>query len=104
MKAKPVSYTSGHPAAPYGAQEAHLEALAARPENEVDYSDVPALTEEQFRHARRGVFYRPVKRHITARVDADVLDWVEAEGKGYQTLINAIFRRKCSTPQSRTGK
>ena len=53
---------------------------------------------------RRGVFYRPVKRHITARVDADVLDWVEAEGKGYQTLINAIFRRKCSTPQSRTGK
>jgi uncharacterized protein (DUF4415 family) len=39
-------------------------------------------------------FYRPRKRQITARVDADVLDWLKAQGKGYQSRINAILRRE----------
>ena len=76
------------------AQKAHLKALAARPESEIDHSDIPPLTEEQWKGARRGVFYRPVKRQITARVDADVLDWLKAQGKGYQSRINAILRRE----------
>jgi uncharacterized protein (DUF4415 family) len=42
----------------------------------------------------RGRFYRPVKRQITARVDADVLEWLKGQGKGYQSRINAILRRE----------
>ena len=76
------------------AQKAHLKELAAQPEEKIDYSDVPPVTEEQWRNARRGVFYRPVKRQITARVDADVLDWLKGQGKGYQSRINAILRRE----------
>jgi uncharacterized protein (DUF4415 family) len=34
---------------------------------------------------------------ITARVDADVLDWLKAQGKGYQSRINAILRREMLT-------
>jgi uncharacterized protein (DUF4415 family) len=30
-----------------------------------------------------------VKRQITARVDADVLEWLKSQGKGYQSRINA---------------
>ncbi len=33
------------------------------------------------------------KAHATLRIDADVLDWFRAQGKGYQTRINAILRR-----------
>jgi len=33
------------------------------------------------------------KGHITLRIDAKVLDWFRAQGKGYQTRINAILRR-----------
>lgn len=33
------------------------------------------------------------KAHMTLRVDADVLGWFRAQGKGYQTKINAILRR-----------
>lgn len=33
------------------------------------------------------------KAHTTLRLDADVLDWFRAQGKGYQTRINAILRR-----------
>ena len=94
MKTKTVSYTSDTLPPLTEAQEAHLKTLAAQPESEIDYSDIPTPTEEQFRHARRGVFYRPVKRQITARVDADVLDWLKAQGKGYQSRINAILRRE----------
>ena len=32
------------------------------------------------------------KRHASLRLDADVLDWFKAQGKGYQTRINAVLR------------
>jgi uncharacterized protein (DUF4415 family) len=73
---------------------ANLRALAARPDSEIDFSDVPEMTDEQWKNAERGHFYRPVKRQITARVDADVLEWLKAQGKGYQSRINAILRRE----------
>jgi len=33
------------------------------------------------------------KEHLTLRLDSDVLGWFRAQGKGYQTRINAILRR-----------
>jgi uncharacterized protein (DUF4415 family) len=33
------------------------------------------------------------KGHMTLRVDSDVLAWFRAQGKGYQSRINAILRR-----------
>ena len=33
------------------------------------------------------------KRYIHIGVDHDVLDWFKAQGKGYQTRINAVLRR-----------
>lgn len=33
------------------------------------------------------------KGHMTLRIDSDVLDWFRAQGKGYQSRINAILRR-----------
>jgi len=32
------------------------------------------------------------KAHVSLRLDADVLDWFRAQGRGYQTKINAILR------------
>jgi uncharacterized protein (DUF4415 family) len=34
----------------------------------------------------------PGKDVITLRLDRDVLDWLRAQGKGYQTLINQVLR------------
>ena len=33
------------------------------------------------------------KEQATLRLDADLLDWFRAQGKGYQTRINAILRK-----------
>lgn len=77
-------------------QMERLKALAARPHSEIDTSDIPEMTEEQWQNAvkYRSHFYRPVKRQITARVDADVIAWLKSQGRGYQSRINAILRRE----------
>lgn len=33
------------------------------------------------------------KTQTTLRLDSDMLDWFRAQGKGYQTRINAILRK-----------
>ena len=32
------------------------------------------------------------KKQLTLRLDADLLEWFKAQGRGYQTRINAILR------------
>jgi len=75
-------------------QKAELAALGARPDTEIDYSDIPPLTEEFWKNAVRGRYYKPIKTSTTVRIDSDVLAWLRAQGKGYQSRINAILRRK----------
>ena len=105
MKSKIVSYTPETLPPLTDAQVAHLKALAARPDSEIDTSDIPELTAEKWKKGIRGRFYRPVKRQITARVDADVLEWLKAQGKGYQSRINAILRREMlAAHRSETAK
>ncbi len=94
MKTKTVSYTPSALPPLTEAQKANLKALAALPDDAIDLSDIPELSPEQWKTAQRGRFYRPVKHQITARVDADVLAWLKAQGKGYQSRINAILRRE----------
>jgi len=77
------------------AQRQHLAQLAALPDASIDTSDIAELSDEAWASGgARGRFYRPVKQQITARVDADVLDWLKSQGKGYQGRLNAILRRE----------
>ena len=69
-----------------------LAALAAKPEHDIDFSDLPATTAQDWQGARRGPLYRPVKKQLTVRIDADVLEWLKSQGKGYQRRLNAILR------------
>lgn len=68
-------------------QQAELEALSARPESAIDYSEIPPI-------ADTSRYYRPIKKMTTIRLDADVLAWLRSFGSGYQTRINAILRRE----------
>jgi uncharacterized protein (DUF4415 family) len=104
MKPKIVSYTLETLPPLTEEDRANLRALAARPDSEIDFSDIPELTDEQWKNAERGHFYRPVKRQITARVDADVLAWLKSQGKGYQSRINAILRREMLTAMRAAAK
>jgi uncharacterized protein (DUF4415 family) len=70
--------------------------IAEMPDEDIDFSDIPPLTEEFWQNAVRGKFYRPVKEQLTLRLDADIIHWFKSRaegGKGYQTAINAALRK-----------
>ena len=69
-----------------------LAALSAVPENELDLSDIPATRADDWQGATRGKFYRPIKQQLTVRIDADVLEWLKSQGRGYQSRLNEILR------------
>ena len=53
-----------------------LAALMAKPEREIDFSDLPDTARQDWRGAVRGKLYRPLKQQLTVRIDADVLAWL----------------------------
>ena len=75
-------------------RQKQLADLAALPDDRIDTSDVPGLTIEQLRKAVRRKLYRPVKKPVTMRLDADVIAWLKSAGRGYQTKANALWRRE----------
>jgi uncharacterized protein (DUF4415 family) len=81
-----------------------LAALARMPDDKIDLTDAPEV--RKWRGAVVGKFYRPIKRPVTIRVDADVLAWLKRQGRGYQTRVNKLLReamegkrRRAQVPQ-----
>jgi uncharacterized protein (DUF4415 family) len=77
------------------AQREELARLADMNDEDIDFSDIPPLTEKFWANAVRGKFFRTNKKQVTVRLDADILDWFKAKqggARGYQTAINAALR------------
>lgn len=92
----------------YTAEE--INAMIRRGEDKTDWAKVDAMTEEELEasiaadpddvheeldwsKAIKGLPpLPPFKKHINIRVDADVLDWFKATGRGYQTRMNNVLR------------
>jgi len=72
-------------------QTSELAALRHQKDEDIDLSDIPELSDTS--RAVIGEFYRPIKKPVTIRLDADVLGWLKGQGSGYQTRINTILRR-----------
>ncbi len=71
-------------------QVKQLRALERMKDEDIDFSDIPEKTD--WSNAVTGKFYRPIKKSLTVRIDADVVAWLKGEGKGYQTRINQYLR------------
>jgi uncharacterized protein (DUF4415 family) len=76
-----------------------IEALKRMKDEEIDLTDILATAD--WSKAVVGKFYRPIKKSLTIRVDADVLAWLRSQGKGYQTRINALLRKAMEAASSR---
>ena len=59
-------------------------------------ADCPKLTADQIARMKptRHQYWKvePVKVSLSIKIDADVLAWFKAAGKGYQTRINSALR------------
>lgn len=51
------------------------------------------LMEENLQNMKIADLYRPLKRPVTLRLDADVLAWFKKDGRRYQTRINTALRK-----------
>jgi uncharacterized protein (DUF4415 family) len=71
-------------------QNKELAALAALRDDKIDFSDAPEVRD--WSRAVVGKFYRPIKKSLTIRLDADVLAWLKSQGRGYQTRLNRLLR------------
>ena len=62
-------------------QRAELEALEAMPDDQIDFSDIPEMTDADWSKAKRGLFYKPDWQDITLRLDQNVIDWFEEQAQ-----------------------
>jgi len=49
-------------------------------------------------------YYRPVKKPVTLRLDADILAWFQRSGRGYQTRINRALRKLMLEERKKSGE
>lgn len=86
-----------------GERRAELDRLAALTEDAIDTADIPEAAAEAWLSVRRPNLYRPVKKPVTLRLDADVVSWFKdhAHGGGYQTEINRVLRRHVAEKEAR---
>ena len=80
---------------------------ARRIKGKTDYARLDAMTDDDIAKAvaddpdappldidwsKASLVIPPGKDIITLRLDRDLLDWLRAQGKGYQTRINQVLR------------
>ena len=77
-------------------QKRQLEYTANLPDDQIDTSDLPELTDEQLRNRTVYINLVPVpgtkKKSVTIRLDDDMVKWFKKQGKGWQTKMNWVLR------------
>ncbi len=73
-------------------QKREIAIIAAKTDADIDFSDIPPLRVD-WSGAEIGKFYRPGKKPVTLRLDTDVIKWLKAGGRGYQTKANWLLRQ-----------
>jgi len=88
-----------NPKKPRQLTAAEAKRLDRMKDADIDYSDIPPLSDEFFKKAV--TVWPPAKQQLTIRLDADVLKWLKARGRGYQTRINRILRAVMESQEPR---
>ncbi len=66
-----------------------LKELTKRRDDQIDYSDIPELDDAFWKNA---VLVQPDRtQSVTLRVKQSVLETFKAQGKGYQSRMNAVL-------------
>ena len=76
---------------------------AAGDDSQIDFSDIPRLTEEQLASMVRLREARQPKVSVSLRLDPRVLAWLKSKGAGHLTRINDILSNLMEAEQ-RTGR
>jgi uncharacterized protein (DUF4415 family) len=75
------------------ARRRRLARVAAQPDSQIDFSEIPPLTEKFWKNAVRNPFRRQAKRRLTVQLDADVVAWLQRDGDDYLSRLNGMLRK-----------
>ena len=75
-----------------------IAASAAKRDEEIDLSEMPEVSD--WSGPRWGKFYRPPRKPVTMRLDADLVEWLKSYGPGYQTKANMLLRHAMHSTQA----
>ena len=67
---------------------------------DIDFSEISKHGPDFFANA---ILWPGPKKQITLRLDPDVLAFFRKTGRGYQTTINAVFRKYVEAVKGRRG-
>ena len=72
-------------------QKSEIQTLAEMPEGDINTKDIPEVDFTDGK-VEIGKFYRPLKKSVTIRLDADVIAWFKEHSTKYQTEVNQALR------------
>jgi uncharacterized protein (DUF4415 family) len=76
-------------------QQKRMEKIAARQaagdDSQINFDDIPPLTDEQLARMVRARDLPPRKVPVSVRLDPAVLEWLKGKGEGHLTRINDIL-------------
>jgi uncharacterized protein (DUF4415 family) len=75
---------------------------AAGDDSDINYEDIPPLTDEQLAGMVR--FRDRKKVPVSVRLDPQVLDWLKSKGEGHLTRINDILTNLMEAERSRLSR
>ena len=67
-----------------------LKRIVTTDDKDIDYSDIPEFDEAFLQSVEAKI--STGKKAISLRMDTEVLEWMQSQGKGYQSRINAVLR------------
>ena len=73
--------------------ERKIAAISNIKDEEINTTDIQPLTDDSFKNAIFNPYYKPVKKQLTVRLDAVLIEWLKGQGKGYQTRLNDILKK-----------
>ena len=72
--------------------ETNWKRLRSMKDEDIDYSDIPPLPDDDNFWAKAEIVIPQKKKAISIRLDQDVIGWFKNQGDGYQSRINAVLR------------
>jgi uncharacterized protein (DUF4415 family) len=76
-------------------------ALEAMEDEDIDYSDIPPLTDEFFERATLRIPMKQARQLV--QIDSDVLEWFQSQGGEHRALINSVLRRYIENGDERSA-
>jgi len=73
-------------------------ALESRSEDNIDYSDIPPLTDEFFEQATLRISANQAQNLVL--LDPDVRQWFQSQGDQYKILVNKVLRQYIESKQT----